>query len=73
MLDYSPPYLYFLLIEGGHVIFDRKDIELNCSYIFVAHGGKLTVGTELEPFLQRAVITLHGNPVRIDGLAATAA
>ena len=62
MLDYSPPKMYFILIEGT-LIFDRVDIELNCSYMFVAHGGKLTVGTELEPFLQRAVITLHGNPV----------
>ena len=26
-------------------------------------GGALTVGTEDEPFLQRAVITLHGSPV----------
>ena len=63
MLDYSPPYLYFLLIDGGTVIFDRTDINLNASYIFVAHGGKLTVGTELEPFEQQAVIPLHGNSV----------
>jgi hypothetical protein len=62
MLDYSPPKMYFILIEGT-LIFDRVDIELNCSYMFVAHGGRLTVGTELEPFLQRAVITLHGTPV----------
>lgn len=62
MLDVSPPYLYFLLIEGT-LIFDRVNLALNTSYIFVAQGGQLTVGTELEPFMQEAVITLHGNPV----------
>lgn len=62
MLDVSPPYLYFLLIEGT-LTFDRIDVELNCSYIFIANGGALVVGTEQEPFMQRAVITLHGSPV----------
>lgn len=64
MLDYSPPKMYFILIEGT-LVFDRVDIFLNCSYMFIAHGGRLTVGTELEPFLQRAVITLHGSPYAI--------
>ena len=26
-------------------------------------GGSFTIGTEAEPFLQRAVVTLHGSPV----------
>ena len=62
MLDISPPRLYFLLIEGS-LIFDRANLELNCLYMFLAHGGSLTVGTELEPFEQQATITLHGNVV----------
>ena len=62
LLDVSPPRLYFLLIEGA-LIFDRADLELECLYMFLAHGGSLTVGTELEPFEQKATITLHGNVV----------
>ena len=60
-LDTSPPKLYMLVIQG-HLVFDRVDIDLQLSYIFVM-GGSLTIGTEREPFLQQAQITLWGNPV----------
>ncbi len=33
---------------------------MNATYIFVS-GGRFEVGTEAEPFTQRAVITLHGD------------
>ena len=46
----------------GSLEFDRKDIYLDANYIFVM-GGSFIVGTEREPFLQRAVITLHGSPI----------
>lgn len=62
MLDYSTPKFYFVLIEG-HLIFDRRDLEFECLYLFIAHGGRLTVGTEMEPFRHKATITLHGNVV----------
>ena len=61
VLDVSPPYIYMLVIQG-HLTFDRVDLSLNTSYIFV-QGGALTIGTEDEPFLQRATITLVGTPV----------
>lgn len=60
LLDVSPPRLYALIIQG-HLSFDRVDLALNASTIFV-QGGSLQVGTEAEPFLQQATITLHGNP-----------
>lgn len=61
MLDISPPRLYMLVVQGA-LIFDRVDIELDAHYIFVM-GGTFQVGTEDDPFLQKATITLHGSPV----------
>jgi hypothetical protein len=61
VLDTSPPKLYMMVIQG-HLVFDRVDIDLQLNYVFVM-GGSLTIGTEREPFLQNAQITLHGNPV----------
>ena len=52
----------YMLIVQGNLEFDRKDIKLDANYIFVM-GGSLVVGTEEEPFLQQAIITLHGSPV----------
>ena len=52
--------VYMLIVQGA-LEFDRKDIFMDASYIFVM-GGSFTVGTEAEPFLQRAIITLHGSP-----------
>lgn len=61
VMDISPPRLYFLVIQGN-LTFARTDLNLDASFIFVM-GGSLTVGTEEDPFLQRATITLHGSPV----------
>ena len=52
----------YMLIVQGNLEFDRKDIKLDANYIFVM-GGSFAVGTEEEPFLQQAIITLHGSPV----------
>ena len=52
----------YMVIVQGSLEFDRRDINLDASYIFVVEGS-LIVGTEEEPFVQRAVITLHGSPV----------
>jgi hypothetical protein len=61
VMDVSPPRLYFLVIQG-HLTFARTDLTLDASYIFIM-GGSLTIGTEDDPFLQHATITLHGSPV----------
>ena len=61
LMDVSPPRLYFLVVQG-HLEFARTDLMLDASYIFVM-GGSFTVGTEADPFLQQAEITLHGSPV----------
>lgn len=52
----------YMLIVQGSLEFDRKDITLDANYIFIM-GGSFVVGTEAEPFLHQAVITLHGSPV----------
>ena len=52
--------VYMMIIQGS-LEFDRKDINLDAAYIFVM-GGSFIVGTEADPFLQRATITLHGRP-----------
>ena len=52
----------YMLVVQGTLEFDRKDINLDARYVFVMDG-RFTVGTEQAPFLQKAVITLHGGPV----------
>ncbi|XP_063041153.1 fibrocystin-L-like [Engraulis encrasicolus] len=61
LLDTSTPVLKMLLINGGKLIFDEKDIELQAENILIANGGTLQVGTEEEPFQHKAIITLHGH------------
>ncbi len=61
LLDVSPPRLFLLLVQGT-LVFDRQDLSMNASYIFV-NGGKMQIGTEEEPFLNKVVITLHGDRV----------
>ena len=59
LLDVSPPPLFFLLVQGT-LIWDRQDLTLDANYIYVA-GGKMQIGTEEDPFLNRATITVHGD------------
>ncbi|XP_048254094.1 fibrocystin-L-like [Haliotis rufescens] len=61
LLDTDTPILKMLIIQGGELIFDEKDINLNAENILITDGGKLQVGTEAEPFQHKAVITMHGN------------
>ncbi len=64
LLDVSPPRLGGLTIEGA-LVFDRQNLALAADHILV-HGA-LHVGSEAEPFLQRAVITLTGERRADDG------
>jgi hypothetical protein len=59
LLDVSPPELFFLLIQGS-LVFDRRDLTLDSTYIYVL-GGLLEIGTPEDPFLNKATITLHGD------------
>ncbi|XP_076157842.1 PKHD1 like 1, tandem duplicate 1 [Alosa pseudoharengus] len=61
LLDTSTPVLKMLLIQGGKLVFDEKDIELQAENILITDGGALQVGTEEEPFQHKAIITLHGD------------
>ena len=63
LLDTDTPILFFLLINGGTLMFDKEapSIELQSRYILVAGGGKLIIGTEEEPYENKATITMHGN------------
>lgn len=58
LLDISPPPLDLLTIDGA-LVFDRKDLTLTANGILVH--GRLEIGSEAEPFLQRATITLTGS------------
>jgi plastocyanin len=59
LMDISPPRLNWLQVNGM-LVFDRQDLNLDATYILV-YGGTLEVGTEDEPFMQQATITLHGD------------
>ncbi|CAJ1082786.1 fibrocystin-L-like [Xyrichtys novacula] len=61
LLDTSTPVLKMLLIQGGTLVFDEEDIELQAENILITDGGRLQVGTEEAPFQHKAIITLHGN------------
>ena len=63
VLDESPPALHLLLVYGGVLEFSRDvgDLALNASYIFVFGGKLVHVGTEQEPFPNKATITLTGD------------
>ncbi|KAJ8334858.1 hypothetical protein SKAU_G00404970 [Synaphobranchus kaupii] len=61
LLDTSTPVLKMLLIQGGTLVFDEADIELQAENILIVDGGVLQVGTEDEPFQHKAIITLHGH------------
>ncbi|XP_040289774.1 fibrocystin-L-like [Bufo bufo] len=60
LLDESTPVLKMLLIQGGTLIFDEADIELQSENILITDGGALQIGTEAAPFQHKAIITLHG-------------
>jgi hypothetical protein len=64
LLDVSPPRLFLMLVQGT-LVFSRavEHIFLNASYILV-QGGNLEVGSEDEPYLSRATITLHGDRLK---------
>ncbi|XP_041477742.1 fibrocystin-L-like isoform X1 [Lytechinus variegatus] len=61
LLDMDTPVLKILLIAGGSLVFDEKDVELKAEYIIITEGGHLSVGSEEEPFQHKAIITLYGN------------
>ncbi|XP_053349466.1 PKHD1 like 1, tandem duplicate 1 [Clarias gariepinus] len=61
LLDVSTPVLKMLLIQGGTLIFDEADIELQAENILITDGGVLQIGTEDKPFQHKAIITLHGH------------
>ncbi|XP_053388767.1 fibrocystin-L-like isoform X2 [Mercenaria mercenaria] len=61
LLDMDTPVLSFLLIQGGNLIFDEKDLELQANIIMITDGGHLQVGTKDQPFQHQGVITLHGH------------
>ncbi|XP_036949440.1 PKHD1 like 1, tandem duplicate 1 isoform X2 [Acanthopagrus latus] len=61
LLDTNTPVLKMLLIQGGTLVFDEADIELQAENILIVDGGRLQIGQEGAPFQHKAIITLHGN------------
>nr|XP_039260770.1 fibrocystin-L-like [Styela clava] len=61
VMDVDTPVLKMLLIMGGVVIFDEKDIHVQTENILITDGGVLQIGTEEKPFQRKARITLHGH------------
>ncbi|XP_024857831.1 fibrocystin-L isoform X2 [Kryptolebias marmoratus] len=61
LLDTSTPVLKMLLIQGGTLLFDEADVELQAENILITDGGRLQVGQEGAPFQHKAIITLHGH------------
>ena len=55
LLDTDTPVLSMLLIKGGHLIFDRKDVHLQAERILITEGGSFQVSNDfffsLEPWV----------------------
>ena len=58
LLDENTPNLGGLVINGI-LTFDRLNLELTVDHIFI-DGGRLQIGSEENPFEQKAIITLNG-------------
>lgn len=61
VLDMDTPVLKMILIDGGKLKFDDKNIHLQAEHIFIANGGSFEIGTEDQPFQHQATITMHGH------------
>ncbi|CAL1525942.1 unnamed protein product [Lymnaea stagnalis] len=63
LLDANTPVLKMLLIQGGRLIFDEANVELQAENILITNGGLLQIGTAEKPFPKQytAIITLHGH------------
>ncbi|XP_069115782.1 fibrocystin-L-like [Argopecten irradians] len=61
VLDTYTEILKFLLIQGGKLIFDDKDIQLNAETVLVTNGGLLQIGTEDMPYLYQGRINIYGD------------
>lgn len=59
LLDQDTPKMFFVLVSG-YLEFDRKDLRFNATYLWIS-GGHFVVGTEKDPFLHQATLTLHGD------------
>ena len=58
----NTPVLKGIIIQGGSLIFDdNQDVSLNAEYILILDGGKLQIGTEEKPFVNKATITMFGS------------
>ena len=58
LLDVSPPKLLAIIVEGA-LIFEDKDLNLECSYILI-NNGRVQIGTKDEPIQNKITITVHG-------------
>ncbi|KAH9512877.1 Fibrocystin-L, partial [Bulinus truncatus] len=63
LLDTNTTVLKMLLIQGGQLIFDENNIELQAENILITNNGLLQVGSAEKPFPKqyKAIITLHGH------------
>ena len=62
LLDIDTPVFKILLIQGGQLIFDEKDLHLQAENILITEGGMLRIGEAPEkPFQHKALITIHGH------------
>jgi hypothetical protein len=59
LLDQDSPRLFLLLIQGL-MEFDRKDLTLEATYIWIS-GGHLRIGSEERPFMNQALIQMYGD------------
>jgi hypothetical protein len=60
--DTVTPILKAVIIDNASLIFDDNQyVALNAEYILIVNGGRLQIGTEINPFQHNAVITMYGH------------
>ena len=62
LFDISTPVLSVLIIRGGSLIWDidQDGLELSAEYVVIVDG-HFEIGTEAEPMLNQATITIYGH------------
>ena len=60
LMDVSPPRLKAVIVEGSLIWADEEDMTFDAYFLFV-RDGKLEIGTEEKPHLNKLTITMYGD------------
>lgn len=60
LLDMTPNRFFLIIVEGSLIFDPDHGVDLHAHYVLV-RGGTFQVGTETQPYMHKATITLYGD------------